>query len=1340
MKTCLLTISLILLIPLQIQAIHFNKLNTKDGLAHPSVFAITQDSLGRIWFGTAEGISVYDGNTITSYKPSFKTNGISSFEGSIVSNIVCSTNGDVFFQTSEALVKYNIRKRTFQSIQNKGNLPLYSQQGTIWVVIGRTLYRWDEDKEELVPQIEKLPTANTRALVIDNKGRKWFSYYGGIFYTDDDKHFNQIINKISMTSMFLSSNGDIWVGSSNDGLFRIQPNGTILTYNTSNSLSKGLHDNKIRKITEDKYGNIWFGTFTGLYQYNLQNDQFTSYTRENKSGSITDSSIHTVFVDKSGILWIGSYFGGVNYASINQNSFNYYNTSDHPNTLSHPVVGCMAEDSQGNIWICTEGGGLNMLNPKKGVITRFNSPEPPFFQPHTNLKSILYDPKSKLLYIGTYGRGLYTYNPFTNTFKAEIEQNKISDLHIINAIAQNGDHLFLSAAKGIYIYSLKKKEAQLFYKTNKSSHILLDTDTCLWVAVNEQLCKFDIKTGKQLSVYNLRKQGFTCTIRQVFESSQKEIYITTSQYGVMKLNRKTQLFEPFPQTPSALLNQYCYRIAETSEHNLIVTGDNGVAFISEKGVIQQVLSVGSPSLPLDAFTSDCGLKVDREGQIYIGGTNGLVIMKEKKENLSINDQLYFTELYVHNNLITPDDPTGILSNELPFTQAIWLNHDQNKIEIQFSSTSPVNDSQNLYKYRLIGIDKTWYHTNQKSVSYTNLPPGKYTLEVQRSNLYQTSPTARLKITIRSPWYTSWWGWTLWTTILLSCTGLTYRTLYARKKLKSTIRKEQMEKQHIKELNEAKFKFFTSVSHEFRTPLTLIIGQLEIIQQENELTQVTRNRFGKVIHQCRLLNELVTELIEFRKYEQGHYMLHVSPYPINQYIAEICNSFQELASQRNIQIKMIPCKEELEVWFDGKQIKKVIYNLLSNAFKYTPKNGTVSITLTSDRATNQLHISITDNGVGIEEKDLPHIFERFYQADNEMQDQKQFFRAGIGLALVKSIVEKHKGNIHVKSQPKQGSIFTLSLQLGKEHLTNHPHVRFTKEQDNTLPLLPDILLPPNEKNDTEMELLIKQEKPIIVLIEDNTELLEVLVNIFTPLYTVKTAINGQEGLDIIRKVNPDLIVSDIMMPVMTGTELCNIIKNNIEFCHIPIILLTALNMPEQHLKGLLYGADDYICKPFRPQILLARCNNIIRSRKILYNQFAQKTEIDLSLLATNKLDKEFLDKVTVIIDENISNPEFNIDQLAQNMYMGRTSFYTKFKSLTGMSPRDFMIKHKLKQAMILLKQNRELSIKEISDTVGFSTPNYFCRLFKEQFNISPNQFRLKVQEKKDNNPTVECESG
>lgn len=1337
MRIYTLVISLILFVPLQIQAIHFDKLNTKDGLAHPSVLDITQDSLGRIWFGTAEGISVYDGNAITSYKPGADTSN-NSFKGSIVNNIVCNAKGDIFFQTSEELIKHNIQKKTFQSIQNRGGLPLYSRQDTVWVVIDYTLYRWDDHKEKLIPQIEKLPTGNTRALVIDNKGRKWFSYYDGIFYTEDNKHFEHIISKINMTSLYLSNNGDIWAGSSNDGLFRIQPDGTVLTYNTSNSSSKGLHDNRIRKITEDLYGNIWFGTFTGLYQYDLQNDKFTLYTRENKPGSITDASIYAVFVDKTGVLWVGSYFGGVNYTSIDQSSFNYYNASDHPNTLSHPVIGCMTEDDQKNIWICTEGGGLNMLNPKTGAITRFNSSEPPFFQPHTNLKSVLYDPGSKLLYIGTHGKGLYTYHPSTHTFKAEIGQDETSELSIINSIVQAGDRLFLSAARGVYTYSLKSREARLFYKTGMTSQILLDTDTCLWIAVHERLYQFDIKTGEQCLTYNLRQQGLPCSIRQIFESSQKEIYIATSQCGVMRLNRKNRLFEPFSQTSSPLFNQYCYRIAETPEHNLVVTGNNGIAFINEKGAVQQIYSIGSPSLPLDAFTADCGLTVSQEGLIYIGGTNGLVVMKEKEKASSpANDQLYFTELYVHNNPVVPNDPTGILSVDLPFTQEIRLNHNQNKIEVRFSSTVPVSNNQSLYKYRLKGVDKTWYHTNQKSVSYTNLSPGSYTLEVQRDNPYQApSNTACLKIIVCPPWYASWWGWTLWTILFLSTTGFIYRTLYIRKKLRDTIRKEQMEKQRIKELDEVKFKFFTSVSHEFKTPLTLIIGQLEIMQQENGLTQVARNRFAKVIRQCRLLSDLVTELIEFRKYEQGHHTLHVSPYPINPYITDICNSFRELASQRNISLKILPCEEETEIWMDGKQMKKVIYNLLSNAFKYTPENGTVSVTLTPDKSTNQLQISIADNGVGIKEKDLPHIFKRYYQADNEVQDQQQPFRAGIGLALVKNIVEEHQGTISVKSQPGQGSVFTVSLPLGKEHLLNHPHVCFKEEPDNALPLLPDVPLSPNEENFSGTASSANQEKPVIVLIEDNTELLDVLTSIFTPFYCVKTATNGQEGLDIIRKVNPDLIISDIMMPVMTGTELCSILKNNIEFCHIPIILLTALDMPEQHLKGLLTGADDYICKPFRPQILLARCNNLLRSRRMLYNQFAQKAEIDLSLLATNKLDKEFLNRVTVIIDKNMSDPEFNIDRLAQDMNMGRTSFYTKFKSLTGMSPKDFIIKHKLKQAMILLRQNEQLSIKEISDTLGFNSPNYFCRLFKEQFNTSPNQFRLKVQEKQNSTQATE----
>lgn len=1320
---------------IQTQAIHFKNLDSKDGLAHSTVLAISQDSLGRIWFGTAEGISIYDGNKIISYKPNSGTNGTPLFKGSQVGKIVSNASGDIFFKTNAALVKYDIRKGTFQTILEKASFALYSKHGIVWVAFDYTLYRWSEEEEQLVSQGRTSAGTIFDFLIDDSTGRKWFTYTKGVIYTDDNVHFKDIITGPNMRELFQSSTGDIWIGSRDNGLFRIQPNGTSLTYNTTNASDKGLYSNHIRGITEDREGNIWFGTFNGLYKYDPQNDVFSAYTRDDKVGNISHSSVHPVFIDKEDVLWAGTYFGGVNYSPLHQNTFIFYNASANPQTLSNPVVGSMVEDDTGNLWICTEGGGLNMLNSQQGTIKRFESSSFPFYQPHTNLKSILYDAESKQLYIGTNGRGLYAYDIKQNKFKPEIGQELSSQLSSVNAMARRGDSLFLAADKDIFVYSLKTKKEKFLYHTNMAANVFLDTDQILWVTANEKICTFDAKTLRKLDEYNLQKQGIYCTTTRAFQSSQKDIYITTLGKGVMKLNRQTDLFEPFPSISSSLLSNYCYQINETPAHDLIIIGDKGVAFVNMKGEIQQTFPIGK-YFPLDAFTKDCGLLVGNKGDIYIGGTNGLIVTTEKEKKAHpIDSRIYFAKLYVHNNLIRPDDSSGILSVELPFTQKIKLPHNQNRIEILFSTCISSNYNQHIYEYRLKGVDKTWYQTTQKSISYTNLSPGSYTLEVREGGLLRSTPqTAQLKITILPPWYASWWAWLIWISLFLLCSIVVFNIIYARRKLRNSILKEQMEKQRIKELNEAKFKFFTSVSHEFRTPLTLIIGQLEVLLQGNNLSSFICSKLMKVIHQCRQLNNLVTELIEFRKYEQGRNTLQVSTHSINQYVTEVYDGFQELALQQNIQFSINLCEEETEVWFDGKQMIKVIYNLLSNAFKYTPKDGSIEVNLSVDKQKNELYISITDSGVGINKKDIPYIFERFYQADNKMPEQQQSFRAGIGLALVKSIVEEHKGTIDVKSQKGQGSTFTISLQLGKAHLANSPHILFEEEQkmDASCPLLPDIHLLEKETTETRNDLSIEGEKPTIVLVEDNTELLEILVNIFSPFYKTQTATNGQEGLDIIREVNPDLVVSDIMMPVMSGTELCIKIKNNIELCHIPVVLLTALNMPEQYLEGLIRGADDYIYKPFSPQILLVRCNNIIRSRRILYKQFAQKAEDELSLLATNNLDRDFLDKVTELINENMSDPEFNIDKLASEMYMGRTSFYNKFKALTGISPNDYINSHKLKQAAILLKQDNSLSITEISDSLGFNTPNYFCRKFKEQFGVSPSQFKQKNQKTQEDN--------
>lgn len=1318
------------------QAIHFKHIGPAAGLTHPTVLSICQDSIGRIWFGTTEGISVYDGDRLTPYKPHQNSYADSLFPGEVVKKVIAASEYDLFFMTNKALVKHNIRKETFSTIWEKNRIhSIYSHQGIVWIVVSHELYQWNDQTQQLTLQT-RLPFETAKEFIIDRKNRKWFASPEGIFRTDDDTHFEKIIDIPNINSVFEASNGDIWAGSNENGLFRILSNGKLQQYNTRNSSSKGLHSNNIRKIAEDSNGDIWFGTFNGLYKLDLQKDNFISYTREDKLGSITHSSVYPVFIDKKDVLWVGTYFGGVNYTSIRKKSFTLYNSSDRENYLTNPVVGSMTEDNNGNIWICTEGGGLNMLCSRTGTLKHFTSPNAPFYLPHTNLKSILYDTDKNMLYIGTNSKGLYIYDIHRNKFRHEIPESADS-ISTIEEIARDGDRLFLSAKRKIYTYSLKDRKSSLLYQSPhlSSAHIQIDRNRKLWVVEDTRIHLFDVKTLQKTQTYDLSAQGIYSRIIRTFQSSKGDIYICTYGNGIMKLDTASGLFKPFPSQYSPLLSGYCYQIAESPNGNIVVTGDKGVTILNGKGEIQQSLLL-EEHFPLNAFMRDCGLLISKDGTIYVGGVNGMVSFSETELSASVfREELYFTRLYVYEKLIRPNAPDGILTEGMPFTEKIVLTHKQNKIEVQFASQTYTSGiSPQLYEYKLKGIDNAWYQTPRKSISYTNLPPGNYLLEIRKKTFSTEVPqvSKQLQIVILPPWYATWWAWTLWILLCLLVIGITVYILLARKKLRDSIHKEQIEKQQIKEINEAKFKFFTSVSHEFRTPLTLIVGQLELLLQEHKIAPSIYNKLTRVIHQAQYLSSLITELIEFRKYEQEQMNIKVAPHSINQYMGQVYDSFRELALQQDIKYSLHLCEEDAEVWFDSQQMLKVLYNLLTNAFKYTPKNGEISVNLSVNKLQNLLHIRIIDSGVGMNPTELEHIFDRFYQADNQVANPHYPTGTGIGLALAKSIIEAHKGSIEVKSQTGYGSIFTITLLLGTEHLHTDKHIIFEqdKEASSAILLMPEQTLSIEQITEEGADKTSDSKKYTVILIEDNTELLEILANLFSPFFNTQTATNGKEGYELIRQVKPDLVVSDIMMPVMTGMELCSKVRNDFELCHIPIILLTALNMPQQTIDGLVRGADDYISKPFNAQVLLARCNNLIRSRKMLYRLFTQKPEAEISIIATNKLDQEFMEKITVIIDKNLTDPEFNIDKLASEMCMGRSSFYTKFKALTGASPNDFISSYKLRKAAVLLTNNPEMSISEIADSLGFNTINYFCRKFKEQFNVAPSKFRQKDEKEKE----------
>lgn len=1308
-------------------SLNFKHYGTEDGLPHPAVLDITQDAIGRIWFATEEGVGYYDGNRITGYKSFSGKDSTSIYAGDRMKRI-CATSGGVFVQTDKALVRYDIRLEQFSDVTDHPVGGIFSRGDSLWYADGNRLCRLNDRTGDIIT-IAELPFTNVTAMMLDRNNRFYFATYSGL-YLFAGGQFRCLSPLPMVESLFEGSDGTIWAGTKNDGLIRLAPDGGMTVYNASNAAGKGLRENDIRKITEDGEGNLWIGSFFGLYRYDPAADRFDCFRQSDRVGDLSNSSVHSVFIDRHNTLWAGTYYGGANSTVLGDNSFAFFGASENPKYLSSPIVGDMTEDKRGDIWLCTEGGGLNRLNRADGTITRFKADGAGNFLPGKNLKTIVYDPKEDVLFIGTTADGLYRY---------DIAKGKFTRLRTgtVNSMAREGDWLFLSTNTNLVAHSIATgEERELFKYTSEGYNaVTIDSDKKLWLAHGADLIVYGAQSLKKLRTYSMVALGITNKITSVYESSDHQFYVSTHGRGLFRLNPGTGEFTPFPAEQSPMLSNYCYRIAETSDGHLVTTGNKGITIFDKDGTLAKTLTPGG-SNPLRALTRDCGVFIASDGTVFAGSTNGLASFSEK--GLLATDDgggISFTELYVNGRRVVAGGDDGILKEAIPFTGEITLNHDQNRFNLFFAPDAPQSVlNPTVYEYRLDGLDESWYQTQDRNMSYTNLSPGTYTLRIRprsySDGAADNAPCASLKITVRHPWYATWWAILLWVCIFGVVAFFIIRYAVMRRRFETSLLREQLEKNKIREVNEAKFRFFTNVSHEFRTPLTLIIGQLDLLMQNSALPPLLYSKLAKVVRQTRHLNSLVTELIEFRKYEQNRGVLRVAEHRLNAYLNSEFDSFRELAVLQEIDYTFSPCPDDLSVWFDGGQMRKVLYNLLSNAFKYTAKGGKICLSAAADMEKMEVYIRIMDNGVGMDAKDLEHIFERFYQAGNSMPQSNFNIGSGIGLALTKSIVEAHKGSIRATSQLGYGAIFTITLPLGCEHLRGEEYVVFDKEQQPANDA--KVIFTPTESS-VEVALSDRSDKsdssgssdkPSVLLVEDNADLLRILVDIFAPFYNVATAADGGQAYEIVCRTKPDLVVSDIMMPVMTGTELCVKIKNSIDLCHIPVVLLTALNMPEQTIEGLTRGADDYISKPFNANILIARCNNIIRARRLMYQQLSRTAEPDLALAATNSLDKKFLDTITAFIEENISDTELSVAMIADKMCMGRTSFYNKFKALTGMSPNDFVNSFRLKRATSLLRNHPEMSVSEIADNLGFNTSSYFCRKFKDEYGVSPTQFRQK----------------
>lgn len=1326
----------------EIQAIYFKHIGMQDGLSQLSVMSIYQDKLGRMWFGTEEGLSIYDGARTIAYKPSDTHNPTNSVIGNSIDFLTGDKNGNIFFNSDNALIKYDIRQQKFSCLRQKDVHALTSFDGIVVVGISDSIFTLDP-KDDSLRFVFKLENQRQYAtsLKVDAQKRFWIGTNTGLYCMDKERPLNCVIPNEDIYSLFEDSKGNLWISVRMNGLYKREPSGEYVRYRYDPANPNTISSNQVRGFAEDNYGNIWFGTFTGLNKYNPRNDCFEVYTHTPLPGSLTHSSVFPVYKDKQGSIWVGTYYGGVNYFNPETDLFSMY-TSDatRPDCLSYPFVGHMVEDKDQNVWICTEGGGLNFFDRKKKKFTYLVSNENRNSIAHNNLKDIAYSPEHQKLYIGTHTGGLSIYNMQTHTFKNPYYEDPryaviAGDRIVRMKIWKNW--LIFSSQRGLVKMDLETEKISPLFDKGKfygNSCFLIDSKGYIWTAYGKGVIRVNMKDEKDQQYFECGKQGLgEFSITQIFEDKKGRIFLGTQGSGLFRYEEAENRFIGYTTDNSLLLSNYCYEIVQSTQGYLIVTSDKGLTFFDPDLKVFKVVELGT-ALPLAGINNGCGILVCRNGEICVGGIDGMATFFEQQLfNSGKEYHLYFSDLCINNEIVHPNDHTGALKVALPYTKKIDLKHNQNNLMLTFTSNNYINPLKKAaYEYRLEGFEEKWISGNDNNILYTNLNPGKYTLIV-REKQYDPNvqpQTIRMEMVIHSPFYATPFFYFLYVIIGVGIIYSFFRFKQSQLLLQTSLELERKEKESIEELNQAKLQFFSNISHEFRTPLTLIISQIELLLQSSSLAPAIYNKLLKVYKNTNHMQNLISELLDFRKLEQGHVKLKVSEQNLVSFLKEIYLSFYEYAAMRSISYTFTTPQEEINCWFDPKQMQKVFYNLLSNAFKYTKPYATIELVIEEEET--GIIVKVIDNGIGISKEDIDKIFDRFYQVESNTSNISPSPSTGIGLSLTKSIVALHHGTIHVESTPGYGSIFIVHLQKGDSHFTDEERTQSDVEEKILQTESTEVALASTEfQEEEESSELADEDSDIVIersilIVEDNEELLGILESLFAPTYKVILAHNGKEGMEQARANVPDIILSDVMMPEMTGTEMCLRIKNDFDLCHIPVVLLTALTSVEQNLEGLQRGADDYISKPFNTKVLLARCNNLLRNRIILQKKFSQQENFDAQALANNPIDQKFLDTVNEIIVKNLDNIKFDMNHLARELGLSRSSLYAKFRGLTGLTPNDFVLNCKLKRAAYLLKKDASLQIADISDRFGFGSPRYFTKCFKALFDVTPAEYRKKDQ--------------
>lgn len=1341
----------------------FDHLSVTNGLSQSTVLSICKDSRGYLWFGTRDGLNRYDGRSFKIYRSDPEDIHTISAED-YVSCIVEDKKKQLWIGTQNGLNRYIPERDAFEriiynqkdpnSISDKIILAmLVDRKGQIWFGTNLGLSMLESPDSRKFKQFYKadgLAGNSIYALTEDRKGNIWVGSSAGLtrISKNNNKYvfktfLNQSSNPASISGNSIKSiaedqQGRIWVGTETEGLNLFQPEteGFIHFKHDPRALN-GISNNIIRKIMVAKNGDLWIATMNGLNILAHQSLRFTSYVHDaDNRKSLSDNSIKDIYEDNQGSVWVGSMFGGINVAHRNTIPFTVYKYNKYKNSISSDIISVIAGDAAGNLWIGTEGQGLNHYNVKTNQFTHYTSdPGNPGSLSSNTIKAIYKDRKGRI-WIGLFQGGLELFLPESGQFKhykpRPGEPNSLS-YGYVSSIAETDQGILLigTSSKGLNLFDPERETFTVISDLPTkglrltSSYIRFayqDSKRNLWVGTPRGLNLLKSGEGQFKYFFKSLKHPDSLLSNQIScirEDRKGNIWIGSLRGGLSLYQPQKESFVTYTKV-NGLASDNIIDLLDDNEGNLWISTDRGLTKFDPAKKTFKNYNVAD-GLPANEFNVNSAYK-DKEGRLYFGSYNGLVAFtpRDIKEN-SVVPNIVFSGLKLFNKPVGINEPDRLLKEDISFAQEITFSASQNIFTIEFLALNYIQPQRNRYAYKLEGFEKDWNYVSIPTATYTNLPAGNYKFLVKASNndgLWSNTP-ASIAIKILPPLWRTWWAYTLYFIAISAALYYVLRFTKRQQQLKSELYYEHLNSERQEELHQMKLDFFTRISHEIRTPLTLIFAPLEkLIGQTTENTSISIQLQNVKKNADRLLR-LISELLDFRKIETGNVKLQVSENEFVDFCRQIFASYENLAALKRIAYQF-NCEEgAIPVYFDPGQLEKVFYNILSNAFKYTPEGGKITFTVFKDD--DQVKVVIEDNGIGIPAAVLDKIFNNFYQVKWTGSSYEGW---GIGLALVKNIVELHKGQISASSEEggangRGWTNLSVSLPLGNTHFTTEELVSDTLQN-----AVRDVLVLPTEQISLPSNEETSEKKQTILVVEDNEELRGFIVQSLWANYHVLEAVNGIEGCEQAFSQLPDLIISDVSMPEMNGLDFCSKIKKEEKTNHIPVIMLTAMAATLQHIDGLEAGADVYMTKPFSLQILELNIRNLLRGREELRQKYVKQIMLTPRKLELVSPDEKFLNKLMELIEAKMEDPDFNVSTLVDQIGMSQTVLYKKIKALTGLSITDFIKSQRLKRAAQLLQENH-LSISDVAYSVGFNDRKYFSKEFRKQFGVAPSEYHQKT---------------